>query len=685
MNEGRVGPGVRAALLIAAIVAGAGGVRPAFAVGFSTEDGDVTGSWDTTLSYGLAWRLEDRDPSIIGTANGGTAFSVNGDDGNLNFGRGLFSNALKLTSELELKSDRFGMFVRVKGFYDFELENGDTDRTPLTPEALDRVGSRADVLDAFGWVNFNIGKWASTLRLGNQVVSWGESTFIQNSINTINHFDVAALRLPGAELRDALLPQQLAWLSVNFNENLSAELVYQFDWNDTEPEPVGSYFAFNDFVPDGGDTVFLAFGDVRDIRPQVPFEPCELCPAGSSTTPSDHLFQGVSRAPTPLPEDDGQGGAALRWFLPGLNNGTELGFYYYQYHSRLPLISAITGTPEGLQGAATISAEAAVIAGATAQYLAANPGDFTGAIEAGSAAAGPGIPDYVATGIAAAAATGPNTATVARAYAVDLLGATSHYFTSFPEDIQLFGLSFNTQVGETAVQGEYSLRQDVPLQIDDLEILFAALSPISDALAQGQLGSFSFNPVSPQFNPNTPPGTTIVGYKRMDMSQFQFTLTRITPPLLGASQGVVVFEGAMSYVHDMPEQDELRFEGPGTYVSGNALVGPAAHPGKPIESSDHFADATSWGYRLAGRLDFMNAVGPVNLFPYLSWQHDVTGISPTPGGNFLEGRQALTLGLRTSYQNTWEGEVSFTTFNGASRYNLINDRDFLSISAKYSF
>src|SRR5262245_12709785 len=103
MDERRVGPAVRAALL--AVAAGAGcGIQPVFAVGFSSESGAFTGSWDTTVSYGLAWRTEGRDLSIVGTANGGTAFSVNGDDGNLNFDSGLFSNALKLTSELELKS-----------------------------------------------------------------------------------------------------------------------------------------------------------------------------------------------------------------------------------------------------------------------------------------------------------------------------------------------------------------------------------------------------------------------------------------------------------------------------------------------------------------------------------------------------------------------------------------------------
>src|SRR5262245_46820078 len=110
MNDGRVGTLLRTALLMVAVGACAG-VGPAHAIDFENKSGAITGSWDTTLSYGAAWRTEERDPSIIGTANGGTAFSVNGDDGNLNFGRGLISNAIKLTSELELKSQRFGMFV----------------------------------------------------------------------------------------------------------------------------------------------------------------------------------------------------------------------------------------------------------------------------------------------------------------------------------------------------------------------------------------------------------------------------------------------------------------------------------------------------------------------------------------------------------------------------------------------
>ena len=49
------------------------------------------------------------------------------------------------------------------------------------------MGSDEDeLLDAYVWWNFDAGEMPGQLRVGDQVLSWGESTFIQNSINTIN-------------------------------------------------------------------------------------------------------------------------------------------------------------------------------------------------------------------------------------------------------------------------------------------------------------------------------------------------------------------------------------------------------------------------------------------------------------------------------------------------------------------
>jgi hypothetical protein len=93
----------------------------------------------------------------------------------------------------------------------------------------------------------------------------------------------------------------------------------------------------------------------------------------------------------------------------------------------------------------------------------------------------------------------------------------------------------------------------------------------------------------------------------------------------------------------------------------------------------------SWGYRIAGRLEYPNAVGPWNVIPRFSWQHDVDGTTPGPGGNFVEGRYGLTLGVAANLQAKWEVDMSWSKFGGAGRFNDINDRDFVAATVKYSF
>ncbi len=168
------------------------------------------------------------------------------------------------------------------------------------------------------------------------------------------------------------------------------------------------------------------------------------------------------------------------------------------------------------------------------------------------------------------------------------------------------------------------------------------------------------------------------------MTQVQFTATKVFGPTFGADQLLLLGEAALTHVHDMPSKDSLRLNGAGTYVSGNSGMAYAHFP-KPIEGSSHFADADSWGYRLVTRMDFYNAIGAINLKPRISWRHDVSGISPGPGGNFLEDRMAISFGVAADYQNRWSCDISYTNYFGAGRYNLINDRDIISANIKYSF
>jgi hypothetical protein len=248
------------ATLIAAICA------PGAAQAIDFEAGGWTGSLNTTLSYGQLFRDEKRDPRLIATANGGTGRSPNIDDGNLNWDVDRVSSAWKAVSELSLDRDNYGLFVRGSALYDYMVEEDKSDRTDISGSGKNLAGAYTRLLDAFVYGRWDLSGHELEVRGGRQVVNWGESTFIQGGINNaINHFDVSALRVPGSELREAYLPQEMLKVSYALTDNVTAEAIAIFDWDETEPEPVGSYFASNDFVPRGGEKVILGFGAFSDL------------------------------------------------------------------------------------------------------------------------------------------------------------------------------------------------------------------------------------------------------------------------------------------------------------------------------------------------------------------------------------------------------------------------------------
>ena len=687
-SRARPGNGRILATAIATALA-AGFAAPASAVPIQTDN--WSGSWDTTLSYGALWRVESPDCRLIANANGGCGRSANIDDGNLNFDTGIVSNAVKATSEIELKfRDSWGVFARGTTFWDWEA--GQTDRTELTDSSLNRVEQGGRMLDYFVFVPFNMGSAPAEFRLGNQVISWGESTFIQGGINLTNPVEVAQLRVPGAELKEALLPQGMAYLSVSPTANFSMEAYYQYDWRRVQPDPVGSYFSTNDLAGKGGDKAMLGFGQWSDLG-------TDFRPLGGAF---ESTFNFVPRGESVVPDDDGQYGIALRYFADQFMGGMEFGFYYLRYHSRLPVVSGRTGTQAGL-GNAIASAQAL---GLAAQGLASGL-SFDAAVAQATALA-TGIANTlggdVSTELLNKRATlganvflgGGNVQGLAGSFASSELGNTSRYFTEYPEDLDLWGFSWSGYLFNTgiAIQGEVSYKPDSPLQVDDVELLFAALSPLeqitgtagfcpTNPAARGPLGCF--NQIG-AFGLNT----VIPGYVELDVYQVQTTFTYLSGPMLGAGTGAFVLELGMNYVPDLPDTNKggpnnrgLRLNGEGTSLSGNRELS-FAHFFE-LDPRSSFAHKTSWGYRFRGALIYNNAIGPWTLSPIVGWSHDVNGNSPGPGGNFIEDRYALSVGLKGTLRNKYELEANYAQFGGAGIYNTGRDRDFLSFTAKVSF
>lgn len=73
------------------------------ALAYTDEIHGISLQLDNRVTIGSAWRTESRDPDRIGIANGGNAYSTNGDDGDLAFDAGkIVSAAAKITSDLTL-------------------------------------------------------------------------------------------------------------------------------------------------------------------------------------------------------------------------------------------------------------------------------------------------------------------------------------------------------------------------------------------------------------------------------------------------------------------------------------------------------------------------------------------------------------------------------------------------------
>ena len=646
---------------------------PAQAIEFG--DGDLQGSLDTTISHGMTFRVAKRDPEL--------ASGANDNDGNLNYDRGLVSNASKFTTDLDIGIGGFGAFLRTTGFLDYENQNGRRERTPLSDEAKERVGRDVEVLDAYVAAAFDAGDAAFDFRLGKHVLNWGESTFIPNGINAINPFDVSKLRRPGSELREALLPVGLVSLSVAPTDLLSVEGFYQFDWEPTEIDPVGSYFSVTDYAGPGAEKAVIALPglDLGDMgltpekNPFAVFSGTSVASAFSAVTGEDDDFLIALRDEDHEPDDSGQWGIALRYLAEALND-TEFGFYYMNYHSRLPVVGARTGM-------AMDAGAGLAVAGGIRQSKAAAVRELLHASTGGQCQPGSQVPVCKEAEARIAALVDG----AAQAAGIDAYAENGHYFLEYPEDIQLFGVSLSTELGASgwALQGEYSYRRDAPLQFAERKVFADALAPFTGLPACIERKVLSGVPQADA------PGACIaefaaarlynadtVGYTLRNVSQIQTTATRVFGPNLGADGVVFLAEAALMHVHDMPGGKGVAAEdlGPGDMP----LESPA---GGTHAEGEADADATSWGYRLAARLDYNNAIGAVNLYPYAQFLHDVNGNSPAPAGPFVEGRTALTIGLRADYLSRWEADIGYTRYAGKG--TELADRDFISASVKYSF
>lgn len=858
--------------------------------------GSVKVHFDTTISAGVSAKTNSINHLYLPTSSGGpltseaelvvpvplptntglagfnayeaaVAGSQNTDDGRLNFRDkwDLIGNTYKMTNDLQVEWENYTFFARLNSYYDAVLDNSSSYATTPLNDGFADAARDIRLLDLYVSGNYDVGGLPLNVRLGKQVISWGESTFLLNGVNSANPIDVNAFRRPGAEIKEGLVPVWAIDASIGLPYNLSLEAFYQLQWEGFQLDRPGTPFSTSDVTASGtydgtgfltgapggnilrncdpARAVSVAFSAawagnaLRDCTPGSTVDYKQYNPTlgdlggwtalNGGNSDAFRLALGdtsiVGRDPDREPSNSGQYGIAARWYSEQLNN-TEFGFYFMNYHSRLPLVSQrVTSNPAGAEFTTYLgTGNTTGLQSRALTYIGCNVtndpdgplgpltptnampgslyglpfgvsvnalnqmnqtlGDPDGIYAAGLALAqtfySDSAPDPIisnpvgsplaggiegldlsvlaevlapgglgplaglvagwrvmdnpviqpnsglAAGIANCALTamqatnldllvGSGTPNILSADGTEiLLGVDPNdpgiglYF-EYPEDIRMYGFSFNTTLGTWGVQGDLTYRPNQPVQLDTDQLTISSLNRgciVGTLLSQTTVGLVL--PGALGGAPDTlggacgdlyaGPGVSVtqelLGYQRTDIYTAQVGTTATysaSNPLIGAAGadlGVLVTEVGMMYAPDAPA------EGAPNSVARWGNVCASGGTDLPLGSALGLASrkgcratTVSWGYVLLGQLQYNNVFGTaVTLNPTVAWSHGVSGNSPAPLGNYREGAKSVSLQLNGSYQS-WRGGISYTNYFGNEKYQANGDMDFVSLNISYAF
>ena len=530
---------------------------------FGSEDG-VSGSFDSTLSYGFATRLESPDCHLVGGDSGGCNNGSNtglghyynlsrgngyanadinysnGDDGDLNYQKhDVFSEVIKGTHELSLRfGDGWSALGRVAWAKDFKMD--DTRTTELDGQAERDATERFDLLDLWVAKSFDLGEMPAKVKVGNQVISWGEEIFVTGGINQINALSLPKYHTPGTQLKEVFIPAPMASFNLGLTDNLNLEAYYQFKWNAYSLDPVGTYFSTADIVGEGRRSIYYPTNYVEGIAPGTcAGTPTGHCGASSISGLSDSQLVANGLAIPYAGERDakngGQYGVALRWRAESI--GTDFGLFYERYHDKLPFVG----------------------------YTARN------------------APDNL---------------------------VVDNYFINYGEDKNLFGVSMNTMAGPVAVAGELSYRPNDSVAIDP-------------TVAFGQAFTGTFNKYS-VFDTGVSKGYVEEKKWQADVNAiYTFSASDplgIIPRSLGASDGFILAEAVATYYPGLDTSGKV------PYLLPDYSLPDKASWGYVTEVGINYPNLFGSGITVTPQLDFSHDVNGTtpNAMPFVEGRKSLT-------------------------------------------------------------
>lgn len=663
-----------------------------FAAALDLGDSGLTGSLDLMVTAGVRVRTQNRDPAQVGktnlpgqqsfcddknggincaTVDGNAAYlalpgslAINADNGDLNYDKGdLVNGVIKFSPRLQLTYDDFGLDLSALYFYDAvnsgfdEYHPNNVNNHGFQPEHTRRsksaekdIGSSFELLNAYVSGSIPLTENHSLhFKVGNFVLNQGQSSFlVLNSLNDINPPDVNIANLPGAEVKEIFKPVPLIALDGALTANFSLQGFYQFKWVSAPLVPQGAYFSTVDPIGSGATYAQIGNGKSREDPMDLVGQQGRLPGVASLLSKAGRSNQ---RAPDQDPGNAGEYGIAASYFAHGLND-TTLGIYYRNLHSRLPIFS---------YRAAKLSCAS----------------NSTNAVEALAACGG--------------------------FASVPLIGRepvpadTAKYFLEYPENNHSFGFNFTTSLGGVAWSGEVVYRPNQPLQVDPLDVGFAALQPafpmqtISLAI-QDIPGARVAAPdylYTTYLKQTVQPEQIVHGYIRRKTMSYQTSFLYsggASDNPFGATSFMALVELGAYQVLGLPDLDQLQLAGPGTATHHSAGIdgtGIANSQQQTVSAAGRqnatsqvggYATSLSYGLRSLFVLEYNDVFEGVKLSPILGYFQDFHGTAPLPSGEFVSGRKQVLLQLQFNYFDRFFGGLSNTWYLGGGPYNLMKDR-----------
>jgi hypothetical protein len=642
---------------------------PAGAFVFNLGDG-YSGAFDSTISYGAQMRMQGQSCKLIGQDNGGCAalsaalpeatedaYFINADDGDQNYKKyDVFSEVVKLTNELQLKApDGLSAFARISELGDWRI--GQTERTQLTDDAERFSVYNVQLLDAYISQDFDLFDRSMRIRVGNQVMSWGEDIFVLGGINSINSIDVRRYHVAGTQVKEILRPAPMISFSSDIVEGVSTEAYWQWHWNSFQLDPTGTYFSSADPAGKGNDrAIFIPTSSINNGLNALSSPTNTASNQAEGALVQAALASGAIRyAPAGTVGDPGGTGLTAAQLMTFAAVGPRL-------------INGFTN-PNFVGGAAASRAVATTLVDAAFSSGTAIP------LVSDSGASNHGQyglsfryhPEWVDAGFGLYYEHYNSkipfiTYTVNSAYKTDN-PVSAGYKIEYPNNRQLLGTSYNTQIGSWAYGGELSWRPNDAVAIDTSVPTDNGKNPYYACLNgnKGGNGGGEQN------------GYYCKGWVDRAKYQFQQSALQIFSPtdslggfllpVLGAKEGYFLGEFGATYYPGLGRLDGTPWSLP-AYALPNKFSA-----GYTLESQITYPNVLNLGY---------------DWLPQIDWSQGIMGNTPN-SLPWQSGVKSATATLNFNKHNIITAALAYSWFWGGGTQNQTSDRDFLSFTVGYNF